>query len=473
MKDISLLEGDASPSSVSEQFSPMRICEIELSERLEPISAFNQDRDQRYLRAHCLVRLHSQPIGLVDFPLMSDELAPADYVTRIWQELKEQINAHLRADGLPEVQELNKAGLLSHIETPRCVEERETFLKTAPFVSVILATRDRPEALARCLPTVLAQKYPDYEVIVVDNAPSTTATADLIVQKYGDEPRIHYVREDEPGLPQAHNRGLLQARGEIIAFTDDDVMVDTHWLVGLVRGFSVTGKVACVTGLIVPLELETPAQFLFEAYGGFTRGFGRRIFDLREHRWNKPAYPYIIGACGAGASMAFTSQFLKSEGGFDPALGPGRPTRGGEDLAAYFHVIRRGYSLVYEPSALLYHQHRRDYVGLQKQMYDYGIGLTAYLMKVVVDEPLLIFDGLAKVVRALFFLASTRTAKSEEPIITLPEELKQLEAKGRLGGPLAYLKSRWAVGWGKNGLLLAQTSAQKSNKLSPVVLNQV
>jgi glycosyltransferase involved in cell wall biosynthesis len=463
VKDASVLERDASPAAGP--FSPMRVCEIELSEPLVAISACKSKSEQRYTHAHCLVRLHSQPIGLVDFPFVSDELAPGNYVQQIWQELGEQINAHLRADGLPEIQGLDEAGVDS-LETPRCMRERETFLKTAPFVSVIVATRNRAEALGRCLPGVLAQEYPDYEVIVVDNAPSDGTTAELIAREYSQEPRLHYVREEEPGLPQAHNRGLLQARGEIIAFTDDDVVVDRHWLAGLVRGFGVAEKVGCVTGLIIPLELETPAQFLFEAYGGFTRGFARRLFDLRAHRWLRPSYPYIVGACtaGTGASMAFTAQFLKDGGGFDPALGPGRPTRGGEDLAAYFHVIRRGYCLVYEPTALLYHQHRQDYAGLQKQMYDYGVGFSAYLTKVIVDEPWLIFDCFVKLMRSLIFLARTRTTKPEEPAISIPEELKQQVARGRWHGPLVYLKSRRAVGWRKSGLSLAQDSARKSNK---------
>ena len=126
------------------------------------------------------------------------------------------------------------------------------------------------------------------------------------------------MREDHPGLSWARNCGIMAARGEILAFTDDDVVVDAYWLTSLVRGFEVAEKVACVTGLILPLELETPAQFLFEAYGGFTRGFIRRIFDLKEHRPQLPLHPYIAGRFGTGASMAFTAAFLDSEGGFDP-----------------------------------------------------------------------------------------------------------------------------------------------------------
>ena len=265
--------------------------------------------------------------------------------------------------------------------------------------------------------------------------------------------------ENCPGLSSGRNRGILEAQGDIIAFTDDDVVVDTYWLAGLAMGFRVTDNVACVTSLALPLELETPAQFLFETYGCFTRGFSQRIFDLQEHRWEKPAYPYIIGACGGGASMAFIRSFLQSKGGFDPALGPGCPTGGGEELAAFFEVIVNGNRLVYESTALLYHQHRRDYTALQKQLYSYGVGLTAYLTKIIIDHPLLIPDCINKLVRSLFFLWRNGSPRPENRIVHFPQELKRLERKGMLRGPLAYVRSRWALGWRQKGLALVQARA--------------
>ena len=95
-------------------------------------------------------------------------------------------------------------------------------------MSIVVSTRDHPEYLARCLRSLLTLHYPDYEVIVVDNAPSTTATAELIQSTYGHEARIHYVCENRPGLSLARNCGIKAARGEILAFTDDDVVVDTY-----------------------------------------------------------------------------------------------------------------------------------------------------------------------------------------------------------------------------------------------------
>src|SRR5205823_7490756 len=102
---------------------------------------------------------------------------------------------------------------------------------------------------------LMALHYPRYEVIVVDNASTTTATADFIQQAYSDETRIKYVRENRPGLSLARNCGMRVARGEILAFTDDDVIVDSYWLIELAKAFSIGDNVACVTSLGLPLEL--------------------------------------------------------------------------------------------------------------------------------------------------------------------------------------------------------------------------
>src|SRR5258708_369052 len=443
MKNMTVLERQASTSQSGDNFSPVRICEIEIGEPLPDISATNEQTGQQYRRAQCLIRLHTQPLGLLQLPLDESEANAGVYAGHIWQALGEQINAHLREDGLPEVTMLDASGLPG-LHTPRCLREREALLQRAPFASVVVSTRDRPDRLARCLSALLALQYPGYEVIVVDNAPSTSATADFIRQTYADEPKIRYAREDRPGLSAARNRGTVEARGEIIAFTDDDVVVDAYWLAGLARGFEAAENVACVTSLILPLELETPAQLWFEEFGGFNKGFNQHVFDRRSGRKDTPLYPFTAGRFGTGAGMAFTARFLKKERGFDLALGVGSRTCGGEDLAAFFRVILRGDRLVYEPASLAYHEHRRDYASLQKQMYDYGIGLTAYLTKIVVDNPLLLFRILIRVPQGLFFILSPRSTKNQKKSTHFPKELTNLELKGMLLGSLRYLKGRFA-----------------------------
>ncbi len=422
--------------------APARVLEIELGEPLPSVPAIDHETGQHYQHAMCLIRLHTQPLGIVEFQLMEEWTRPYDYIGRIWSALGSQINEHLRQDGLPLITELIEGGLPS-TGTPRCIEERERFLAQAPFVSVIVPTHDRPERIQLCLRSLLAQHYPQYEVIVVDNAPSSTATADVIQQKYGHVDCIRYVREDRPGASCARNRGIMLARGEILAFTDDDVVVDACWLVELVKAFSLAPDVACTTGLLLPSELETPAQFWIEEFGGFSKGFNRHVFDMEENHPETPLYPYTAGRFGTGANMAFKAAFLRGVGGFDLALGPASAARGGEDIAAFFQVITHGYKLVYEPAAAVYHPHHRDYTMLRKQVYNYGVGSMAYLMKSMLDNPRLLFDLIPKLPYCLFFILSNRSPKNSKKSEDYPGELTALELKGMLYGPFAYLYSRW------------------------------
>lgn len=429
------------PHSVA-GFSPLLIREIELSQPLPTFGAFDEHSDQRYQQVRCLVRLHTQPLGQVDFIFTNDRLSPDDYLPSLWQTLAVAINRHLQEDGLPTITHLDAHGL-SELPVPKCLQERSAFLQHAPFVSVVLSTRDRPERLARCLRYLLCQEYPAYEVIVVDNAPSTEATADFIQQMYPHEPRIRYVREDRPGLSWGRNCGIREARGKIIAITDDDVVVDAYWLSGLAQGFEVAENVACVTSLLLPLEIETPAQLWLEEFGGFNKGFRQRIFDRKSGGEDIPLYPFTAGRFGTGGSMAFTAAFLQVEGNFDPALGNGTPSGAGEDLAAFFHVIARGYRLVYNPGSLLYHEHHRDYAKLRKQLYYYGTGLTAYLTKIILGNPLLLCKVVTLLPQGLFFIFSSKSEKNQKKSVHFPLELSKLERRGMLRGPFLYLKGCW------------------------------
>jgi len=422
-----------------------RILEIELGQPLPLVSAVDEKTGHCYGRALCLVRLHSQSLGILELHLDKREISPCEYAQHIWCSFGEKINEHLQHDGLPSVRELDALGLYSSSGVPRCDEKRNKFFTRAPFASIIVPTHNRTEQLEHCLRSLVSLQYPHYEVIVVDNAPTTDATANFLQKTYHDVPWVHYIREDRPGASLARNRGIMAAKGEILAFTDDDVVVDRYWLLELVRAFTIAGDVACVTGLTLPLELETPAQVWFEEYGGFGKGFTRRIFDMAEHHPKTPLHPYTAGQFGSGVSVAFSAKFLHSVGGFDPALGPGVHAQAGEDLALFFQTIIRGHNLVYAPDALLYHLHRRDYASLRQQMYNYGVGLMAYLTKSLLDNPLLLFDLIAKAPYGLYFTLSAGSPKNKKKSMHYPKELTRLELKGMLYGPFAYIQSRWAT----------------------------
>jgi glycosyltransferase involved in cell wall biosynthesis len=432
-------KGRSTPPPDAPEFKPSRILEVELSQPVPEVPALEARTGRRYEHARALVRLHSQPLGLVDLPLGAHGLSAPQCARAIWDALAPQIGAHLRADGQPPVQRLDVHGL-PPVGPPACLQDRQRVLAQAPLVSVVLATRDGTARLAACLDSLLALEYPCYEVIVVDNAPRTAATADLLRQRYAIS-AVRYVREERPGLSWARNRGLLEARGDLVAFTDDDVVVDRFWLAELARGFGLGAHVACVTGNVLPLELETPAQIWFEQFGGFSKGFERRIFDTGENRPDSPLFPYAAGMFGSGNNMAFRTTVLRALGGFDPALGAGSLV-GGEDMKAFFQVITRGLRLVYEPGALTYHVHRRDYEGLRKQLYHYGTGLSGYLLSEFADQPALLPGFMAKVPYNLFVLVRGKSMKTMARQGYYPRDLRNVEVKGMVDGLLGYVRSR-------------------------------
>jgi glycosyltransferase involved in cell wall biosynthesis len=243
-----------------------------------------------------------------------------------------------------------------------------------PPVSVVVCTRDRPRSLRVCLAALDCLDYPDFEVVVVDNASRTAETAAVVA-----ETRFRYVREDRPGLDWARNCGLQAARNDIIAYIDDDARADPLWLRGVARGFA-TEQVAGVTGLILPMELETRAQHLFEIYGrdGMSKGF-------RARRWVPERLPPLsliqVHQVGVGANMAFRRRTLQGIGGFDTALDVGTPSCGAGDLDILHRVLLAGGEIRYEPHALVWHRHRRDMTGLERQLYNNGRAFGVFLLK--------------------------------------------------------------------------------------------
>lgn len=444
MKPTTRFSADANdPCPDSRSFVAARIVDVELSQPLPAISSRDDRTGRSYERAWVLVRLHTHPLGTIDLPLEKERVPAAHLGDEIWRALHYEINAHLLHDGLPQVSSLSETGM-PFSSSPACIQERAELLRNAPFVSVVIGTRDRPETLPATLESLLAMNYPKYEIIVVDNAPETPATADMVRERYGNQPRLRYVREDRPGLSWARNCGLRHAQGEIVAYTDDDVLVDPNWLAEFLRGFHAAENVACVTGLTLPAELETPAQILFEQFGGTNkgRGFNRLIYNMTTHRMKHPLYPYLTSNFGTGANTAYRASVLRSFGGFDPSLGAGTLAPAGEDIETYFQIITRGHTLVSEPGAILHHLHRGDYASFRGQMHNYGIGFTAFLTKCVMDNPAHFYRLVFRLPHALDYLFSPRSRRNVKKQDNFPKELTKTELLGMLYGPLAYIQSR-------------------------------
>ncbi len=442
------VKNTSSDSSVQlPQSVPARVLEIELSSPLPIISPFDEKTQRRYQRAVCLVRLHTQPLDMIEIRLSEEGASPHDYAELIWHRMKDLIIQHLQTDGLPAPDGLDAAGL-SFSTPPRCLEERARFLEHAPFVSVIIPTRDRIDYLPNCLEALMKLEYPHYEVIVVDNGASDTATADFMQQHYSNEPRVRYIQTDRPGASRARNLGMMAARGEILAFADDDTVPDAHWLTALAQAFYHVEKVVCVAGYFGPLRLDTPAQLWGEEFVKVEDGertkfnFKQRIMDSKMRH----THLYTLGTGGSG-NMAVTAAFLRHIGGFDPALGPGTPTEGAEDIEILLQANMHGCTAIYEPAAIVYHHHRPDFEEMFEQIHGFGLGYGAFLVQSIIRYPQLLIDLIVQIFSSLRarFSAKGQTKKTPVKKKKGPDrahEVIPLLLKGLFSGPFAYMKSR-------------------------------
>lgn len=250
-----------------------------------------------------------------------------------------------------------------------------------PSLTVAVCTKDRPELLARCLGSLQklqrlnARESQPFEILVVDNAPSDDRSKELVTSL----PGTRYVKEPKPGLNFARNRAIQESTGTIIAFIDDDVVVDRGWLDGLTNAWVENPDAAAFTGQVLPYELSTDAQILVEKLGGFRKGFKTIRYDKTIS--SDPVYPCTT-VFGNGCNMAFQRQMLSTVGEFDEALDTGAPLPGGGDLDILYRIVRAGYPLVYEPQMLAFHQHRPEHKQLRNQICrSWGLGLMAFLIK--------------------------------------------------------------------------------------------
>jgi GT2 family glycosyltransferase len=297
-----------------------------------------------------------------------------------------------------------------------------------PPVTVAICTRDRPEELERCLENLKRLDYPDYDVLVVDNSKDPSPTRAL-----ADQFGVSYAREPKAGLSRARNMAMKSARAPWIAFTDDDCQPEPNWLRELVREMQ-DGNCKCVTGLVMPAQLENAAEIAFELYGGLGRGYVPVVFDplFRTKIRTAPAPTWRIGA---GANMLLDASFV-GEFGYDVDLGPGGVGGCGEDTDVFYRILRSGYTIHYNPRAIVHHSHRSSPEALRKQVYQYAIGHAAYHWRCFWR-----YRDYRSLIQLIWHLPNwwRRNIKlATTGKTTYPISLIFLEIRGTFRGPMAY-----------------------------------
>jgi len=332
----------------------IKCAEIDATQPFQPIYV-----DWRYHQLDVLVTWGRRPLGILSLPCKTEQRNFS--VERLQSEIINHFGQQIWDESV--------AGTLDRamdVERP------------LPPISVITCTRDRPLSLQRCLETLAQLDYPTYEVVVVDNCSRDPKVAEIVTAS-----GFRYVREDRPGLDWARNRGIQEARYGIVAYIDDDALASPGWLRGVAMSFE-QPDIMAVTGLVLPAEIETGAQYDFERYGGMSGGFSS--YTIRRREIGDKALFWASG-WGVGANMAFRRELFEAIGQFDVALDVGTPTYGGGDIEFFYRTVAAGFVLRYEPAALMRHVHRRDGASFRRLVYNNGRSFAAYLLTIMRNEP--------------------------------------------------------------------------------------
>jgi GT2 family glycosyltransferase len=400
-----------------------------------PVIGVNSPEPVGHRQARVLIRTHQAPLGHVRVPILPVESLTARIRTAAETTLADALRRHSRRDNLASKME-------SSCEwAARAACPRQYATRNGAGVTIIVCTRDRTKELQRCLYTLRQVTYDPVEIVVVDNAPSRNATREFVSALAHDDPRIRYTCEPCPGLSRARNHGMARARFDIVAFTDDDTMVDSGWPSAIAAGFASDADAVCVTGLVATSTLDTGAERYFDSRYSWGEAFEPRRYDLAVHRDPSRLYPFRAAIFGTGANFALRRSALGRLGGFDPLLGAGSPSRGGEDLDMFLRVILGGGRICYLPSALVWHRHRANTQALGEQVYSYGYGLGAYMAKHLLNRQLpvtMLGHGLRQ---GGVMVGRMRRATQESQLRADGRRLGLVEARGIMAGAMRYYKA--------------------------------
>jgi GT2 family glycosyltransferase len=232
-------------------------------------------------------------------------------------------------------------------------------------VTICICTRDRGASITRTLRSVAALDYPDFDALILDQS-TRDDTEQAVRSAIAGDARFIYQRSRTRGLSRARNLLIAQARGPIVAFTDDDCEVARDWLAHLVAVFRAYPDVGQICGPVVAPH-DTTAGFIPTA--GITRL--RHIIT-----------PWLAWRdCGIGANMAFRVEALRRVGPFDEVLSAGAPLYSAEDIDMTYRMLRAGYSVLDLSGAPVIHSGFRSWREGRKHMREAGIAIGACYMK--------------------------------------------------------------------------------------------
>jgi GT2 family glycosyltransferase len=226
-----------------------------------------------------------------------------------------------------------------------------------PEVAVAISTRDRPDALGRCLASLAGGRRQPVEIVVADQS-AEPPTEEL-------NPPVRRIRARPGGLAAAQNDAVRATTAPVVAVLDDDCVADPGWIEAIAREFR-DPNLGYLSGPVLPLGPAEPGT-----HAVATRtSMERRRLDVRTLPWD----------AGSGNNFAFRRDWFDRIGGADERLGPGAPGKGGLDMDLFRRLLRAGAPGVYEPDAVVFHERVSTEGRLARRVpYGYGMGACCVL----------------------------------------------------------------------------------------------
>jgi GT2 family glycosyltransferase len=235
-----------------------------------------------------------------------------------------------------------------------------------PKISVIVCTRNRPDDVVACAKTILANQYPAFELVIVDQSnPTDRQRAEA---KVGPDERLRWIATATRGLSVSRNLAVAAARAPILAFTDDDCRVSETWVSDTAAEFDADPELGLLFGKVVLMPEDR------------ARGYAAE-FEPEQRKELCGALPEPHLAWGAGANMAIRRSVFDRLGVFDTALGAGAPFFAGEELDFTLRALAAGFKMVHTPATSVVHLGVRQGTDAGRLLRGYGIGLGATLGK--------------------------------------------------------------------------------------------
>lgn len=426
---------------VRDMTAPCVRLDIDLAEDVPDISSRTAVGD-----AHCawlLVRTHGLAVGVVTMAIPPEGLSRTEVLASVTEALGTELRARL---GVPTTATSSSTSKdPSESAAPPVSAHQGTVDRTASITAVV-CTRGHPEArptaLQECLESLVAQRYQHFSILVIDNAPTDNVTRGVVETFLKAPVSVKYLVERRPGLSWARNRALEAVGSEVVAWIDDDEVADANWLSELARGFRDHDEATAVSGMMLPAELDLPAQVWFEQWGSRQRhrGFVSVIFSTSNASIRSPFYPFP--PFGHGGNMAMRVDALRAIGGFDPALGTGTVSMGAEDTRIFTDLLCAGGAIVFQPSAITHHFHRPRKDELRRQIFGYGAGTTAYYAALLLSRPRTIWPILRLVPVACRDLLGSDSPRRSNLPGDFPADLRRAYWGGLASGPVRYLWAR-------------------------------